>query len=122
MKHILVVDDDHDLAALLALALERRGYQVDVARNGREALERVCDTQFDLLLVDWHMPIMGAATFLDTSRRLLGARRPPVVIASGTLEVATRAIDLGAAAFIAKPFRLTELLALVHSLIGLPGS
>ena len=121
MKRVLVVDDDHELANLLALVLRRQGYVVEVATNGRDALERVRRTRFDIALVDWHMPIMDGATFIRESRRELGTDVPLVVVMSGMPGAAALARDLGVAAVVEKPFRFEDLEALLERLGGCPG-
>jgi DNA-binding response OmpR family regulator len=120
MKRILVVDDDHELANLLAFALKRQGYVVEVATNGRDALECVRRTRFDVALVDWHMPTMDGAAFVRGSRRELGTNVPLVVLMSGMSGVAAQAQDLEVAAVVEKPFRLQELEALLERLVGCP--
>ena len=121
MKRVLVVDDDHELANLLAFTLRRQGYAVEVATNGSEALERVRRARFDIALVDWHMPIMDGATFLRELRRELGASIPLVVVMSGMPGAAALARDLEVAAVVQKPFRLKDLEALLERLVGRPG-
>jgi DNA-binding response OmpR family regulator len=120
MRRVLVVDDDCELANLVALALRRQGYLVDVATSGADALERVRRTRFDIALVDWHMPIMDGATFLRELRRELGAAMPLMVVMSGMPGAAALARDLGADAFIEKPFRLRDLQALLERLVSCP--
>ena len=83
MARVLVVDDDRRLAELVALALERAGYETDVAVDGREALAKVAVTPPDVILLDFEMPDMSAVEVLDALRR--DGRRPtiPVVIFTG---------------------------------------
>jgi DNA-binding response OmpR family regulator len=109
MKRVLVVDDDDELAGLLALALYRAGYEVEVASSAIAALEHVRRAPFDVLLVDWNMPVGGGAAFLREWRRGADKDTPPVVVMSGAPDALERALQLGAAAVIAKPFRLDEL-------------
>jgi CheY-like chemotaxis protein len=117
---ILVLDDDGELASLVAFVLRRQGYVVEVATSGTDALERVRRTPFDIALVDWHMPIMDGATFLQELRRELGRAMPLVVVMSGMPGAAALAQDLGAAAFVDKPFRLHDLKAVLETLVGCP--
>jgi DNA-binding response OmpR family regulator len=120
MKRVLIVDDDHDLAGLLELALYRAGYDVEVATNGVGALERVCRAAFDVLLLDWNMPVADGAAFLREWRRVGDTNSPPVVVMSGAPDALERALRLGAAAVIAKPFRLDELEALLLQVLDGP--
>lgn len=120
MKRVLIVDDDHDLAALLELALYRAGYDVEVATNAIGALERVRRAAFDVLLLDWNMPTADGAAFLREWRRVGDTNTPPVVVMSGAPDALERALRLGAAAVIAKPFRLDELEALLLQVLDGP--
>jgi CheY-like chemotaxis protein len=120
MKRILVVDDDYELASLLAFAFRRQGYLVELATNGSDALERVRRARFDAVLVDWTMPVMDGAAFLRAWRRETGTSIPPVVVISGAAEAATQALRLGAAAVLAKPFRFEELKQLLARVIDAP--
>jgi DNA-binding response OmpR family regulator len=113
MKRILVVDDDHELADLLALALYRAGYDVEVATNGIAALQRVRRAPVEVVLLDWNMPVADGAAFLREWRHDGDKDAPPVVVMSAAPDALQRALGLGAAAVIAKPFRLDELEALL---------
>ena len=68
-KRILVVDDANLVRRFYRDALERAGFAVDEALNGAEALEKLLDHSFDLLIVDVNMPQMDGVTFLRALRR-----------------------------------------------------
>lgn len=116
VKRILMMDDDRELAQLLAFALDRHGYVVELAANGREALQRVIQGRFDVVLVDWNMPVMDGPEFLQEYRRQVGDAGAPIVVISAEPDVATQARQLGATRVLAKPFRLEELERLFSSL------
>jgi DNA-binding response OmpR family regulator len=116
MKRILVVDDDHELLSLLAFALRRRGYLVELATNGGDALEHVRRGQFDVVLLDWNMPAMDGAALLRQCCREAGTSVPPVVVMSRAPETAPHALHLGAVAVVERPFRFADLEALLVSL------
>jgi diguanylate cyclase (GGDEF)-like protein len=111
---ILVADDDDDLRLLVSLRLERVGYRVVSARNGREALELAAEHQPDLLLLDVSMPIMGGHD-LCRAIAVSQASPPPVIFLSahGSPEDKVKGFDAGAVDYIAKPFNATELMARV---------
>ena len=99
---ILYMEDDPGISRLLQKALERQGYTVDLASNGEEGLTRIKSTAYDLLLVDYHMPVLGG---MDVMRALTSAGDfPPLIMVTGegNVEVAVEALKLGAADFIAK--------------------
>jgi two-component system cell cycle response regulator len=111
---ILVADDDDDLRLLVSLRLERVGYRVVSARNGKEALDLAAEHQPDLLLLDVSMPIMGGH---DLCRAIAASQAspPPVIFLSahGSPEDKVKGFDAGAVDYIAKPFNATELMARV---------
>ncbi len=108
---MLVVDDDPDILDALSEILEVEGYEVQRARNGREALERLEQTLPDVVLLDLMMPVMDGWEF---ARSLSPAARPPIIVLSADRNVSTRAREIGALEWLAKPFELSDLLAAVR--------
>lgn len=109
---ILIVDDDRSMCELLEVDLRRRGYQADATTSSTEALVRLKDGDFDVVLTDLNMPELGG----DELCQRVVANRPdiPVVVitAFGSLESSVAAIRAGAYDFVTKPIEL-DLLALV---------
>ena len=108
---VLVVDDDPDILDALSEILEVEGYEVQRARNGREALERLEQRLPDVVLLDLMMPVMDGWEF---ARSLSPAARPPIIVLSADRNVSTRAREIGALEWLAKPFELSDLLAAVR--------
>jgi CheY-like chemotaxis protein len=109
-ERVLVVDDDADSREILKLVLGDAGFMVETARDAREALERLRAAQPDLILSDLQMPGMSG---LDLIRTLRGRGIPvPVVLLTGadTRDLCTSAAAYGAAACLAKPANLDELI------------
>jgi two-component system phosphate regulon response regulator PhoB len=79
-KRVLVVDDDNAIRALLFAVLRRRGYKVDVARNGAEALQRCSACLYSVILMDLMMPTMSGYEFLETIEREWTMQERPLVI------------------------------------------
>ena len=106
---ILVVEDDPSVAGLLNTVLEDWGYQVLLARNGREGLELVENHTVDGILLDMHMPVMDGRTMLDELRWL--GYQMPVLAMSGGLDLAAlrQLLNEGAQGFFLKPFNLRSL-------------
>ncbi|MBU0673229.1 MAG: sigma-54 dependent transcriptional regulator [Proteobacteria bacterium] len=104
MAHILVVDDEEKMRHLLSMMLGRAGYQVDQAANGLEALNKVRDCPYDLVISDIKMPEMDGLTLLEklTEEKILC----PVVFitAFATIDSAVDAMRRGAIDYITKPF------------------
>jgi CheY-like chemotaxis protein len=77
---VLVVDDDPEVRAMVRRALEKEGWRVDEAENGRVALERVAERPPSLILLDLMMPVMDGFEFVMQMRRLDAARSIPIVV------------------------------------------
>jgi len=115
---ILVVDDEEDVRVLHVRILGERGYQVDEARNGQEALQKLAVTSPDLMVLDLMMPEVDGWEVL---RRLRGLPDPPpvvIVTALGDYASLSRGIREGASAYLIKPFRFNELLATVQAVLA----
>jgi signal transduction histidine kinase/ActR/RegA family two-component response regulator len=120
---VLVVDD-HPINLKLATALlQKMGHEVHQATNGLQALERVRSEAFDLVLMDLHMPEMDGLESTQHIRALPAPRGqvPVVVLTANALEEARQdADDAGANAFLTKPLRVQELLAVVRNCQAAP--
>lgn len=89
MKHekpILIVDDDDTIRALVVTVLRRRGYRVDTARNGVEALEKIEACRYALVVLDLMMPLMSGYDVLDALGGHPAATRPLVLVLTAGLE------------------------------------
>jgi CheY-like chemotaxis protein len=106
---ILVVEDDPSVAKLLNNVLGDWGYQVLVARNGREGLDVVARHAVDGILLDMHMPVMDGRTMLD-ELRWLGYRMPVLTMSGGLdLPALRQLLNEGAQGLLLKPFNLQSL-------------
>jgi two-component system KDP operon response regulator KdpE len=111
---ILVVDDDPQIRRVMRVTLTGQGYEVDDAKNGESALEKVRESRFDLVLLDMNMPGMGG---LETCRAI----RSQSEIAIVTLTVRdsetdkVEALDAGADDYVTKPYNVPELLARIRA-------
>ena len=117
-KNLLVVEDEEHLAAGLKLNFELEGYRVDTASTGREASERLLQSEgYDGIILDIMLPDMDG---FELCRRLRGAGNfTPVLMltARNAAEDRVTGLDVGADDYLAKPFDLPELLARVRSLL-----
>ena len=114
-KIVLVVDDDPDIRELVCWALTDEGYSVVEARNGQEALDAVQQAAPDAILLDLGMPVMDGWTFVREYRTGQVCDGVPIVIMSAGHR-AGEATQLGASAFVTKPFDLTTLLGTLAAL------
>src|SRR4051794_16210794 len=113
MVNVLIVEDDESLRELLAMMLESEGLSVDTASNGKEALDLLDKDQPHVILLDMRMPVMDGWQFCtEMSRR--GGKRPVVVVVTAAADPATRAAEVGADAWLSKPFDRGVLLSMVH--------
>ena len=120
-ERILIVDDDPDILEALAEILDAEGFEVDRARNGKEALERMSAQPPSLVLLDLMMPVMDGWEFSQQLKtRGEDLARTPIIVLSADRNVASKARDIGAVGHLAKPFELTDLLQLVHHGLGHP--
>ncbi|HXF37784.1 MAG TPA: response regulator [Actinomycetota bacterium] len=115
---VLVVDDEPQVAWVLRFSLEAEGYRTLTARDGVAALEAVREHRPTLMLLDIMMPTMDGWSVLEEMRRIPAGERPRVVVVSAlaSLRDRARAAELGADAFVPKPFDVDELLGVLHDL------
>lgn len=110
-RKVLVVDDEPVVANSIRRTLSRRGFQVEEAFSGREALTRILNEMYDLVLLDMKMPDANGLELLPTIHK----HRPrlPVVMVTGyaSIDTAVEAIQRGASDYMAKPFTPDELFA-----------
>ena len=110
-KRVLAVDDDEDYREGLTYLLDDLGYSVTAAADGREALQALKeDPRPDVILVDLRMPGMNGEEFLEEQARDAELASIPFVVVSGARDVEEKALALGAAGALAKPFGLRNLL------------
>jgi len=117
-EHLLIVEDEPEMRDLLRKVLEKEGYRVSVACDGREAFALLLRESFDLVVTDMLMPRDGGLELLAAIQRSRLALPVIIVTAFGDWDSYSRALDLGAAAFINKPLRMSELIAAVHTALS----
>lgn len=113
--HILVIDDDPSIRAVLNDVLTEEGYHVQTAANGAEGLLAIEQSAPALILLDMRMPVLNGWGLAD----LLRARglSIPIVVMTAARDARTWAQEAGAIGYIAKPFDLTELLDAVGRVV-----
>lgn len=120
MERVLVVDDEPDVLLLCRLNLEQQGFDVLEASNGRSALELLREERPDVMVLDLMMPGMNGYEVLETIRADELLRQTPILVLTAKSLQADRerTAEMGAAAFLTKPFLPSELCELVRSLAG----
>ena len=120
-KHILIVEDDHDVAQSVAEVLEASGYGTGIAANGREALDYLeQNTRTDLILLDMMMPVMDGWQFREEQRKVPALDSIPVVIVTADGNARGKAEAIQAAGLVAKPVTIDGLLNEVERICGIP--
>lgn len=116
MHKILLVDDDLELTQLLTEILTLEGFQVTVAEDGEEGLQRLAEQHFNLVLLDVMMPKLNGFAMLA---RLRKTHDTPVLMltARGDSQDRVNGLEAGADDYLAKPFDDRELLARVRAIL-----
>jgi CheY-like chemotaxis protein len=117
---ILVVDDELSNAEVLALILQEEGFQVMVAGDGCQALQRIEEAAPDLLITDYMMPGMNGVELALAVRRLPRHGNLPVLLMSGAATSTLSGHAKNFDAFLRKPFDIEALLRAVQSLLARP--
>ncbi len=117
---ILLIDDDPMVARLVQLMLEPEGYQLTVAPNGLEGLKIAQINPPDLLLLDLMLPGQDGFQVLHQLRAEPRTADIPVIVVSSKSQPTDKqtATEIGANAYLAKPYKRAELLSLIRSLLG----
>ena len=116
-RQILIVDDDASIRTLLRLVAERRGYSVDVAADGLEALRLLSERRYDLAIIDLMMPRVNGYELVDGIRRF--DQRPTIVIATAMTDSLIGLLDAEIVhSIIRKPFDIEMLGALMTAIMG----
>lgn len=113
---ILITEDDRAIRRAIREILELEGHQVDEAADGEEALRRCEETTFDVLFCDIKMPKMDGLELMQSIKAL--DHQPEIVVMSGhgNIEMAVKALRLGAYDFIEKPLNLNRILVAINHL------
>ncbi|MGE0679995.1 MAG: sigma-54-dependent transcriptional regulator [Candidatus Binatia bacterium] len=115
--HILLVEDETNMAKMQAKILQRKGYDVATAGNGREALLKLDRANFDIVITDLKMPVMDGMQLLREMNIKERGCAVIVLTGHGTIESAVEAMQSGAADYLTKPCNPDELLLKVDKLI-----
>jgi len=118
VARVLIVDDEPDILLMLRVNLEADGYATALAADGESALQRIGEEAFDLVLLDVMMPVMDGWGVLD---RLATETEAPLVIvvsAKSSRRDMARALEMGAVAYVTKPFSPLDLSAVVARVLG----
>jgi len=116
---VLIVDDEDDILSLLSYNFQRAGFEVELARDGLEALEKAARTQPDVIILDIMMPGMDGLEVCRRLRRDAKLRTIPIVMLTARTEEEdyVRGLDVGADLYIGKPVSVPVLLSQTRALL-----
>jgi DNA-binding response OmpR family regulator len=113
--HILVVEDETQIARVLKMELEFEGYQVSVEHDGKNGLERALQTEIDLVLLDVMLPGLSGMEVLRKLRKENTTKPVILLTARNTTFDKVAGLDHGANDYVTKPFEIEELLARIRA-------
>jgi len=120
MKKIVLAEDNSTLSLLLKFRLEKDGYQVLIAEDGKKAIELIEEHDPHLILSDIMMPYISGLEVISHVRNKLKKQMPIIVFsAAGQEEMVLKAFNLGANDFMGKPFSPNELVIRVKRLLSI---
>jgi CheY-like chemotaxis protein len=112
---VLIVEDNSDVRHLYAIGLNQKGFEVKLASNGAQAIERIRTEKPDIILLDWLMPLMdGGEVIKHISND--GAASIPIIVISG--QPAPPRIDPCVRSWLTKPVGIDELVAEIETRTG----
>ena len=119
MKKILIADDSVGMRKMVSAVLEEARYNVITAVDGKDALNKLPDTQPDLIITDVNMPNMNGLEFVKALRALPQFRFTPVLVLTteGSQDMKLKGREDGATGWLTKPFQPQKLLNVVHKVL-----
>ena len=107
---VLIVEDNSDVRRLYAIGLNQHGFEVKLAANGAEAVERIQEEQPDVIILDWLMPLMDGGEVLSR----VSTDGIPIIVISGQPALADDARDPRIVSWLTKPVTIAELVAQIQ--------
>ncbi|MCH7411226.1 response regulator [Belliella sp. DSM 111904] len=115
-KKVLIVEDDVVFCKILTKFLTKNSYEVLDAQNGKDAIELMEMNKFEFAILDYRLPDMNGIEILEKLKTQNKEAKTILITRYGDQDVASKAIDKGADAFISKPINPDELLAVIKGL------
>ncbi len=117
MAKILIVEDEAKIARFVELELKHEGYEVDIANDGREGLQKALSPDIDIVLLDIMLPGLSG---IEVCRRIRLESNVPVIMLTAKDDVTDKVsgLDMGADDYMTKPFAIEELLARIRVAIN----
>jgi two-component system alkaline phosphatase synthesis response regulator PhoP len=117
---VLVVDDEADIVSTVKYRLEFCEFEVITATNGKEGLEKAANEKPDLILLDISMPVMSGHEMLERLKNRPELKDIPVIMftAFSDAKDVAKAVELGVADYVTKPFDFTDLVGKITNVLG----
>jgi two-component system alkaline phosphatase synthesis response regulator PhoP len=117
---VLVVDDEADIVSTVQYRLEFCEFEVITAANGKEGLEKAANEKPDIILLDISMPVMSGHEMLERLKNSPELKDIPVIMftAFSDAKDVAKAVELGVADYVTKPFDFTDLMGKITNVLG----
>lgn len=124
MKRVLIIDDERDIVELISYNLEKEGFAVDAAYDGEEALAKIRNESYDLVLLDLMLPGIQGVELCRILRNNSTTARLPIIMITARSEEVDKVIglEMGADDYVAKPFSPRELVARAKAVLRRTGT
>ena len=118
MKNILIIDDEKEIREGLVEILKDAGFAVDSADNGEQGLDKIKKKDFDVVVTDLIMPVVGGMEVLRGTKHIKPQTRVILITAFATVDNAVEAMKAGASDYITKPFRVDEVQTKIRKVLA----
>jgi len=111
---VIVIDDDRFVLRTFSRILAKCGYDVETAETGKEALEKTSKRDYNVALIDFRLPDMDGTELLLKSKDKLHRAIKIMITGLPSLDMESKVLDIGADAYLVKPIKPEELIALIE--------
>jgi two-component system chemotaxis response regulator CheY len=119
LRKVLIVDDAVTMRQMVSFTLRKGGYEVVEAEHGQDALGKLADTTFDLIITDLNMPVMDGITLIQNVRKIPGMKSKPILMLTteGLASKKEQGKAAGATGWVVKPFNPEKLLQTIAKVL-----
>jgi DNA-binding NtrC family response regulator len=117
LNKILIVDDDKEYRENLKEVLDNAGYSNDMAESAKEAIKKLSERQFDVILLDFMMPEIDGINAIGEFKKISPHSKIIMITAFASIENAVAAIKKGASEYISKPFKIEALILMIKQVL-----
>jgi DNA-binding NtrC family response regulator len=117
LNKILIVDDDKEYRENLKEVLDNAGYSNDMAESAKEAIKKLSERQFDVILLDFMMPEIDGINAIGEFKKISPHSKIIMITAFASIENAVAAIKKGASEYVSKPFKIEALILMIKQVL-----